>query len=68
MKKTVSLLLALTLRSIPVVATLAVQVQEARKARGAERSVRAFAVPLVIRTIRYADRLGEALLARGVDD
>jgi biotin transport system permease protein len=64
----VALLLALTLRSIPVVATLAVQVQEARKARGAEHSVRAFAVPLVIRTIRYADRLGEALQARGVDD
>jgi biotin transport system permease protein len=30
--------------------------------------VRALAVPLVIRTVRHADRLGEALAARGVDD
>ena len=26
------------------------------------------AVPVVIRTVRYADRLGEALIARGADD
>lgn len=64
----VALVFSLTLRSIPVVAVLARQVQEARKARGAERSVRAFAVPLVVRTVRHADRLGEALQARGVDD
>jgi biotin transport system permease protein len=54
--------------SIPVVARLAAEVLQARMARGAERSVRAFAVPLVIRTVRHADRLGEALRARGVDD
>jgi biotin transport system permease protein len=64
----VALVLALAVRSVPVVAGLARDVQEARLARGAGRSVRAFAVPLVIRTVRYADRLGEALAARGVDD
>jgi len=64
----VALLLALTVRSIPVVAALAAQVSQARAARGAQRSVRAFAVPLLIRTVRHADRLGEALAARGVDD
>ena len=64
----VALVLALTVRSIPVVAALATQVQQARKARGAERSARAFAVPLLVRTVRHADRLGEALQARGVDD
>ncbi|MDQ1289783.1 MAG: biotin transport system permease protein [Actinomycetota bacterium] len=64
----VALLLALAVRSVPVVAGLARDVQEARIARGEGRSVRAFAVPLVIRTVRYADRLGEALAARGVDD
>lgn len=63
-----ALLLALTIRSIPLLADLARQVQDARRARGAERSVRAFAVPLVIRSVRHADRLGEALAARGVDD
>jgi len=64
----VALLLALTVRSIPVVAALAAEVSQARAARGAQRSVRAFAVPLLIRTVRHADRLGEALAARGVDD
>lgn len=64
----VALVLALAVRSVPVVAGLARDVHEARSARGAGRSVRAFAVPLVIRTVRYADRLGEALAARGVDD
>ena len=64
----VALVRALAGRSVPGVAGLARDVQEARLARGAGRSVRAFAVPLVIRTVRYADRLGEALAARGVDD
>lgn len=62
------LLLALAVRSVPVLERLAAEVREARAARGAERSVRAFAVPLVIRALRHADRLGEALAARGVDD
>ena len=62
------LVLALAVRSVPVLAELAAQVRDARRARGAERSVRALAVPLVIRTVRHADRLGEALAARGVDD
>jgi biotin transport system permease protein len=64
----ISLVLALTLRSIPVLAALAGAAQQARLARGAPRSVRAFAVPLLIRSLRHADRLGEALIARGVDD
>lgn len=64
----VSLVLALALRSIPVVADLAGQAQQARLARGAPRSLRAFAVPLLIRSLQHADRLGEALAARGVDD
>ena len=62
------LVLALAIRAVPVVGDLARDVVEARRARGVERSVRAFAVPLVIRSVRYADRLGEALAARGVGD
>jgi biotin transport system permease protein len=64
----VGLVLALTIRTVPVLVGLAEEVRDARRARGAERSVRAFAVPLVIRAVRHADRLGEALAARGVDD
>jgi biotin transport system permease protein len=33
-----------------------------------ERSVRAYVTPVVIRTVGYAERLGDALVARGVDD
>ena len=62
------LVLALAVRSVPVLVGLAADVRQARAARGAERSVRAFAVPFVIRALRHADRLGEALAARGVDD
>jgi biotin transport system permease protein len=64
----VGLVLALTIRTVPVLVSLGEEVRDARRARGAERSVRAFAVPLVIRAVRHADRLGEALAARGVDD
>jgi len=64
----VALLLALAVRAVPVLAALAGDVRQARMARGAERSMRAFAVPFVIRAVRHADRLGEALAARGVDD
>ena len=64
----VGLVLALAVRSVPVLAGIAGEVQQARAARGAERSLRAFAVPFVIRSLRHADRLGEALEARGVDD
>ncbi|GAA0914932.1 energy-coupling factor transporter transmembrane protein EcfT [Nonomuraea longicatena] len=64
----VSLLLSLTLRSVPVISELATRVREAQRARGVERSVRAFAVPLVVSALRYADALGEALTARGIDD
>ena len=64
----VALLLALAVRAVPVLASLAGDVRQARMARGAERSMRAFAVPFVIRAVRHADRLGEALAARGVDD
>lgn len=62
------LVLAMTVASLPVVARIVGEVQQARTARGAGRSVRALAVPVVIRTVRHADRLGEALTARGVDD
>ncbi|MEV0617420.1 energy-coupling factor transporter transmembrane protein EcfT [Nonomuraea sp. NPDC050404] len=63
-----SLLLSLTVRSVPVVASLATRVREAQRARGVERSLRAFAVPLVVSSLRHADALGEAMSARGLDD
>lgn len=64
----VGLLMALGVRSVPVVIALAREVREAQLARGLGASPTAFAVPLVVRSLRHADRLGEALVARGVDD
>lgn len=62
------LAVALVIRSIPVIVALSRTAREARMARGMQRSVRAFVTPLVIRTVRHADRVGEALIARGIDD
>ncbi|KGN34237.1 cobalt ABC transporter [Knoellia sinensis KCTC 19936] len=64
----VGLMLALGIRSVHVVIGLAEEVREAQYARGLRASPRAFAVPLIVRSLRHADRLGEALAARGVDD
>ena len=64
----IGLLLALTIRCIPLVAGIVTAVSEARKARGLGFSIRALAAPVVIRSLRSADALGEALIARGADD
>jgi len=64
----VGLLLSLGIRSVPVVIDLARQVREAQFARGLGASPTAFAIPLVVRSLRHADALGEALAARGADD
>ncbi|QNN52886.1 energy-coupling factor transporter transmembrane component T family protein [Nocardioides mesophilus] len=64
----VGLLLALGIRSVPVVIALAEEVRDAQLARGLSASPRAFAVPLIVRSLRHADALGEALVARGVED
>ena len=64
----IALLLALGIRSVFVVAQIAEEVRDAQRARGLTASPRAYAVPLIIRSLRHADALGEALVARGVDD
>ena len=62
------LLLALTIRCIPLMVDIVGDVSDARKARGVGFSLRAMAAPAVVRALRSADALGEALVARGVDD
>lgn len=64
----VGLLIALGIRCVPVVVGLAEDVRDAQRARGLTASPRAFAVPLIVRSLRHADALGEALSARGLDD
>ncbi|HEU4543787.1 MAG TPA: energy-coupling factor transporter transmembrane component T [Jiangellaceae bacterium] len=63
-----ALVLTLAIRAIPVVAGLAAEIRDAQRARGGGLDVRAYGVPLVVRSLRYSDGLGEALVARGLDD
>jgi biotin transport system permease protein len=64
----VGLVLAMTIRCIPLVAGIVDEVSQARKARGLGFSVVALVVPVVVRALRSADAMGDALIARGVDD
>ena len=61
-------MIALGIRCVPVIAALAGEIRDAQQARGLTASPRAFAVPLIVRALRHADALGEALVARGADD
>lgn len=59
------LLVGLTVQAVATLSGIAGEVREAARARGAGGSVVAFAVPFLVRTLRHADELGEALAARG---
>jgi biotin transport system permease protein len=61
-----ALLLAITLGTIPVLARIAHEVRVAQRARGAGTSLRTFAIPFLVMSLRHADQVGEALTARGV--
>jgi biotin transport system permease protein len=62
-----SLLLSLTLRFIPLLATWLREVQEAQRVRGLEHHPFAVLVPLLVRTLRTADTLADAIDARCFD-
>ena len=64
----VGLLLALSIRAVPVVLGLAEQIRDAQRARGLPLRPHTFAVPLLVRALRHAQQLGDALIARGLDD
>ena len=64
----IALLLAMTIRCIPLMFEVITQGSEARKARGLGFSLRSFAVPVIVGTLMTADAMGEALAARGADD
>ena len=64
----ISLTIALTIRLIPLTLATANEVLAARKARGVGFSFSAFGIPLVIRSVRRAKMMGEALMARRAVD
>ncbi|MFC9554492.1 energy-coupling factor transporter transmembrane component T family protein [Rhodococcus sp. NPDC056960] len=64
----IGLLLALAIRCIPLLTGIVQEVAQARKARGLQWSMTALATPVLVRALRTADAMGDALVARGVDD
>ncbi|WP_069162428.1 energy-coupling factor transporter transmembrane component T family protein [Nocardia altamirensis] len=64
----VGLLLALAIRCVPLLAGIVHEVAEARRARGLDWSMTALVTPVLVRALRTADAMGDALAARGVDD
>lgn len=66
--ETISLAVSLTLRLIPLQLATVHEVLAARKARGAGSSIAAFGTPVLVRSIRRARLLAEALIARGAAD
>ncbi|KFA89048.1 energy-coupling factor transporter transmembrane component T family protein [Archangium violaceum] len=61
------LLLSLTLRFIPLLATWLREIQEAQRVRGLDRNPVAVLVPLLVKTLRTADTLADAIDARCFD-
>ncbi|UNE54876.1 energy-coupling factor transporter transmembrane component T family protein [Bartonella machadoae] len=62
-----SMVLSMAIRFIPVVSEKFNEVREAQRARGFETNITALATPLIIRTIRMASEVAEALEARSYD-
>ena len=63
----ISLMISLAIRFVPLLADLVREIQEAQRSRGLERSITAVAVPLIVKTLRMASVLTDAIEARGYD-
>lgn len=61
----VALAISLSLTMIPVISGFAAQIGDAQRARGLRPGIRG-TVPLLVRTLRHADIVGDALVARGL--
>ena len=64
----IALTVALMIRSIPYILGLFEEARDAARARGVPRNVVALLIPVVLGTVAYAERTGEALGARGLGE
>ncbi|MEX0426514.1 energy-coupling factor transporter transmembrane protein EcfT [Nocardioides sp. DS6] len=64
----VALTIGLAVQSLPGTLALALETRNAARARGLERSPRAYLTPFVIRVVARAHETGDALKARGIGD
>jgi biotin transport system permease protein len=63
----ISLMISLAIRFVPLLVDLVREIRAAQQSRGLERSVTAIAVPLIVKTLRMASVLTDAIEARGYD-
>ncbi|WP_273760465.1 energy-coupling factor transporter transmembrane protein EcfT [Bartonella sp. ML70XJBT.G] len=63
----VSMIISMAIRFIPLLREKFNEVREAQQARGLNTNIVALAIPLIIRTIRMASEVAEALEARSYD-
>lgn len=63
----VSLALSLALRFIPVLAAVTTEVREAQSVRGLDRSLIAIIIPVMVRMLKMADEISDAIEARSYD-
>lgn len=64
----IALCLSMAIRFVPVIANEIRAIREVQTARGLERSLFAIAVPAILRGLRMAETVAEALHARGYGD
>lgn len=66
-KRRIALAISLCLRFIPLVRSVLAEIRQAQQARGLDRNLSAVLVPLVVRTLKTADEVAEAIYARSFD-
>lgn len=64
----IALVLALTIRSIPMVAAAWQAAREGYRARNLSGRPHLLVVPVIVQLLRMAEATGEALVARGIDE
>lgn len=67
-KAKIALAMSLVWRFIPMVRGVFDEVREAQSARGLGRNMTALFVPIIVRTLKSADEMAEAIQARSLDD
>lgn len=63
----VSMVISMAIRFIPLLSEKFNEVREAQRTRGFDSNIFALAMPLIIRTIKMASEIAEALEARSYD-
>jgi biotin transport system permease protein len=66
-KARIALAISLCFRFIPLVRTVLTEVRQAQHARGLGRNPLAVLVPLIVRTLKTADEVSQAIYARSFD-